>query len=118
MGSPYYFPGIVDRSKPLSYSTLYGRLSDIRTAARVKSASLHVVRHRIVTDIAGASPNIRTGMAISGHKSTTAFLTYVHADRERAGAVAESVTSRVNALPRIEPDSKVVQMPKRRRRAG
>lgn len=118
VGSPYCFPGIVDPRQPLSYSTVYDRFVLIKEAAGVKQAGLHVVRHRIVTDIAGASPNIRTGMAISGHKSTTAFLGYVHADRERAAAVAAQVTAGVAGLPRTKPEAKVVKLPKRRRRAG
>lgn len=118
VGSPYCFPGIVDPRQPLSYGTVYDRLALIREAAGVPKGSFHVIRHRIVTDIAGAAPNIRTGMSISGHKSTTAFLGYVHADRERAAAVAAQVTAGVAALPRVLPEAKVVKLPKRRRRAG
>ena len=97
-GSPYYFPAVKDPSKPLSHSTLAHAFRRLCKRAGVKHASAHVIRHRIVTDVAGAAPNLRTGMMLSGHKSTTAYLGYVHAERERAGEVADTVANRIAAL--------------------
>ena len=101
-GSPYYFPAVKELSKPLSHSTLAHAFKRLCARARVKHASAHVIRHRIVTDVAGAAPNLRTGMMLSGHKSTTAYLGYVHAERERAGEVADTVANKIAALGRVE----------------
>jgi integrase len=121
VGSPYYFPAAGDAQKPMSHSTLAHALQRVCKRAGVKAASAHVVRHRVITDVAGAAPNIRTGMMLSGHKSVQAFLGYVHAERERAAAVANTVAERITALSKLEPTS-VVEMPERhaavRRRKG
>ena len=118
VGSPYFFPAVTDPRRPLSHSTLAHAFRRLCKAAGVKHASAHVVRHRVVTEVAGAAPNVRTGMMLSGHKSVQAFLGYVHAERERAGAVAEIVTGRIAALGRADPSEVVELRPsiKRRRR--
>ena len=115
VGSPYYFPAVNDPRQPLSHSTLAHAFRRLCKQAGVKHASAHVVRHRIVTDVAGAAPNVRTGMMLSGHKSVQAFLGYVHAERERAGAVADTVANRIAALGKADPKENVAELAVKRR---
>ena len=68
-----------------------------------------------MTDVAGAAPNVRTGMMLSGHKSVQAFLGYVHAERERAGAVADTVANRIAALGKANPKENVAELAVKRR---
>ena len=101
-GSPYYFPAVKDSSRSLSHPTLAHAFRRLSERAGVKHASAHVIRHRVVTDVAGAAPNVRVGMMLSGHKSTTAYLGYVHAERDRAAEVADVVANRIAALGKTE----------------
>jgi integrase len=114
VGSAYYFPAVTDARRPLSHSTMAHAFRRLCERAGVQGASAHVVRHRVVTDVAGAAPNVRTGMMLSGHKSVQAFLGYVHAERERASAVADTVTGRISALGRAE-KAAVAELPGKRR---
>jgi integrase len=116
VGAPFYFPAVSDARRTLSYSTLAHAFKRLCTSAGVEAASAHVVRHRIVTDIAGAAPNVRTGMLLSGHKSVQAFLGYVHAERERAAKVADSVAERIASLAGATPA--VVELPAPSRRGA
>ena len=116
VGSPYYFPAVKDARKPLSLSTLTHAFGRLCKRAGIAHASAHVVPHRVITDVAGAAPNVRTGMMLSGHKSVQAFLDYVHAERERAAAVADTVAGRIAALGKAVPVTTVVEMPKRQGR--
>ena len=111
VGSPYYFPAVTDPRRPLSHSTLAHAFRRVCKRAGIKHASAHVVRHRVITDVAGAAPNVRTGMMLSGHKSTTAYLGYVHAERDRAGVVADTVANRITALGKLAPAAAVVELP-------
>lgn len=110
VGSPFYFSAVTDARRPLSHSTLAHAFRRLCESAGIAHASAHVVRHRVVTDVAGAAPNVRTGMMLSGHKSVQAFLGYVHAERQRAGEVADTVAGRIAALGRTEPAA-VVELP-------
>jgi integrase len=118
VGSAYYFPAVTDPRRPLSHSTLAHAFRRLCEQAGVKHASAHVVRHRVVTDVAGAAPNVRTGMMLSGHKSVQAFLGYFHAERERAGAVADLVSGRIAALGKVESTAAAVEMAAKRRKVA
>lgn len=111
VGSPYVFPAPRDASKPLPYATLAGAFADVTKAAGLRGVSLHTLRHRIVTDLANEAPNVRVGMAVSGHKSVAAFMGYVHAERARAGAVADAVSGRIAALAPPPEAGNVVRLP-------
>jgi len=56
-------------------------------------------------------------MMLSSHKSVQAFLDYVHAERERAVAVAEIITGRINALAKADPAGTVVSLSGKGRKA-
>jgi integrase len=113
VGSPWVFPSIGSASEPLSYNTFEKAFKRVRTKAGLTGVSLHTLRHRIVTDIAGAAQNMREGMAVSGHKSVTAFMNYVHADRDRVATIAAAITARVSGLADVRSDANVAQLPQK-----
>jgi integrase len=118
-GVPWVLPGIRDPRKPLDYDTVHKAACMISMRAGLSRVTPHILRHRVTTDVASASPNIRTGMAVTGHKSAQAFLAYVHAERERAHLVAASVGARLAGLAAQAPSGDVVAFRLgKRRRAG
>jgi integrase len=116
VGTDYYFPSVTDAKRPLPYNTVKWHFRHLCKRAGVRHASVHLLRHRICTDIASVAPNVRVGMMLSGHRDTATFLAYVHAERERAAAVAETVTGRIAALGKVEP-TPVVVLPASHRKA-
>lgn len=118
-GVPWVLPGIKHPREPLDYDTLAKAFRRIVARAGLKGVTPHTLRHRVVTDVASASANIRTGMAVTGHKSAAAFLGYVHAERGRAKAVAAEVAGKVAALAAQPGPEKVIEIrPRRRARKG
>jgi integrase len=113
-GVPWVLPGIRDPRKPLHYDTVHKAACRISEAAGLAHVTPHILRHRVTTDVASASPNIRTGMAVTGHKSAQAFLGYVHAERERAKAVAADVGSKLAALAYAPAEDPVVVLDSKR----
>jgi integrase len=113
-GVPWFFNGIQDPNQALSYDTTIKAFRRIAERGGLRGVTPHTLRHRIVTDVAGSAPNIRTGMRVTGHKSTTAFLSYVHAERERAAQVAGAIGNRIAALAQQSVAETVVELPKRR----
>jgi integrase len=114
-GVPWVLPGITDPRQPLDYNTVLKAFRRFAARAGLKGITPHTLRHRVTTDVAGASPNIRTGMAVTGHKSTQAFLGYVHAEKARSKAVAAEVAGRIAKLAQAPPAETVVALkPKRR----
>jgi integrase len=119
LGVPWVLPGVRSAEVHLDYDTVEKGFRRIAAGAGVDGVTLHTLRHRFTTDVAGAAPNIRTGMAVTGHKSVQAFLGYVHAERDRAKAVAAEVTGKVAALAARPPREKIVELkPKRGFRRG
>jgi integrase len=114
-GVPWVLPGVRDPERPLNYDTLHKAFARIAARAGVRGVTPHTLRHRVTTDVAGASPNIRTGMAVTGHKSVQAYLGYVHAEKSRAQAVAAEVAAKVSGLAARAPDDKVAELRPRRR---
>jgi integrase len=80
-------------ARPVSYSTVSKAFERIAKAAGVRNCSLHTLRHWFVTQAAARIKNPRIGMQLSGHKSTTAYLGYVHGNREEAAALAEDLAA-------------------------
>ena len=103
-----------DPQKPLDYHAMYKAACRISAKAGVERVTPHILRHSVITDVASASPNIRTGMAVTGHKSAQAFLGYVHAEKDRARSVAAEIRSKLAALAKSRPSPKVVEMQPRR----
>jgi integrase len=114
-GVPWVLPGVLDARKPLDYDMVYKAACRISDGAGLGRVTPHILRHRVTTDVASASPNIRTGMAVTGHKSVQAFLRYVHAVRERAREVAAEVGGRLAGLAAGAPGTTVAELePKHR----
>jgi integrase len=89
-GTGYVFRAINTPTAPLSYNTVEKAFRRITERAGV-DCTLHVIRHWAITAIANSVGNVRVGMRVSGHKSTQAYLGYVHSDREQARALAEQL---------------------------
>jgi integrase len=94
--SPYLCPSMSDSRKPLSGSAYAHRWKAILKAANVPHVGTHGIRHRAATDIANSGAPIRVGMSLTGHKTVTMFMRYVHAEDEPVRAAAEAVAARRN----------------------
>jgi integrase len=97
-GVPYVFRSIKDPRRPLSYHTLEKAFRRIAEAAGVKSCTLHTLRHWVATMTANSVNNPRIGMAITGHKSLSAYMNYVHGDKEKARALADQLATLANSF--------------------
>ena len=96
-GVEFVFRAINAPSAPLSYNTAENGFRRIAEAAGV-DCTLHTVRHWFATMTANSVSNQRVGMALTGHKSHTAYMNYVHGDKEQARALAEQLAALANGL--------------------
>jgi integrase len=96
--SDFYFPAVDDHRKRLSRSTFQKALQRLCKSARIKDASPHVLRHRVISVVANEAKNTKAGMAFTGHKDERTYLKYVHHFREQALEIADVVAGRVAAL--------------------
>jgi integrase len=110
VGSPFICPAILDRAAPLPMSTLEKTWRRILECAGVARCGLHAIRHRAATDIANSGAPLQVGMRLTGHKTATTYLRYLHAERQQTLAAAEAVSkgraARVSAkgkVARIQP---------------
>lgn len=121
-GVPWLFPSPDDGKASISPSVFSHAFRRIAKRAGLVAVTPHTLRHRVVTDIANAAPNVRVGMAVSGHKSVAAFMGYVHADRDPAAQVAAAVGTRIAAAIKASPadvaELQPAVKPKRARRRG
>jgi integrase len=109
-GSDFVFRAIKSASKPLSYNTAEKAFGRIAKAAGVKNCSLHTVRHWFATATANSVSNPRVGMALTGHKSHTAYMNYIHGDKEQARALAEQLAALAKSLGAAA--TNVIELPK------
>ena len=49
---------------------------------------------------ANSVSNARVGMALTGHKSHSAYMNYIHGDKEQARALADQLAALANGLGR------------------
>jgi integrase len=110
-GVEFVFPDIKTPSRPLPYHTVEKAFRRIVDAAGVKDCTLHTIRHWFSTMTANSVSNQRVGMALTGHKSHTAYMNYVHGDKEQARALAEQLAALANGLAKA--DSNVTPMRER-----
>jgi len=96
-GVEFVFRAINAPSAPLSYNTAENGFRRIAEAAGV-DCTLHTVRHWFATMTANSVSNQRVGMALTGHKSHTAYMNYVHGDKEQARALAEQLAALATGL--------------------
>jgi integrase len=110
-GVPFVFRSLKDGRSPLAYNTVEKAFRRIAAKAGVADCTLHTIRHWVATMTANTVSNARIGMAITGHKSHSAYMNYVHGDKDQAKALAEQLGRLADGLARAEPN--VEGMPKR-----
>ena len=102
-GSPYVFPALSDPTLPLPYSTVRHAFERICARAGVKNCTLHTLRHYFATETANSVNNHKVGMQLTGHRSLTAYMGYVHAEKEQAHALVKEQLAplyrKLNAAP-------------------
>lgn len=88
-----------DRDGPLTISTLEKAWASILEKAEVAHCGLHAIRHRAATDIAN-NPDIpvHVGMKLTGHKTVSTYMRYLHVDRDRVRNAAEKVSTQRQAM--------------------
>jgi integrase len=109
-GIPFVFRAIKSTAEPLAYNTVEKAFRRIVEAAGVKSCTLHTIRHWYATATANTVSNPRIGMALTGHKSHSAYMNYLHGDKEQARALADRLAKLATELGAAEPN--VVNLPK------
>lgn len=109
-GSPFVFRSIKSASKSLAYNTIEKAFRRIVDAAGVQNCTLHTIRHWYATATANTVSNPRIGMALTGHKSHSAYMNYLHGDKEQARALADRLAKLATELGAAEPN--VVSLPK------
>ena len=92
--SPYVCPSVLDATQPLSIATYAHRWNIILKAARVPHVGTHGIRHRAATDIANSGVPLKVGMALTGHKTVTMFMSYVHTEDDPIRLAADTVAER------------------------
>ena len=111
-GVEYVFRAINAPTRPLPYDTIEKAFGRVAQAAGVR-CSLHALRHWFSTMTANSVSNPRIGMALTGHKSHSAYLNYIHGDKEQARALAEQLATLVTGLGAASPN--VVTLPSKKR---
>src|SRR6516164_842744 len=91
-------------TKPLTYNTVAKAFRRIAGRAGVEGCSIHTIRHWFATMTANSVSNARVGMALTGHKSHTAYLNYIHSDREQARALADQLAALADGLAKAGPN--------------
>ncbi|MCZ6601298.1 MAG: tyrosine-type recombinase/integrase, partial [Acidobacteria bacterium] len=75
--SGYVFP-VGKRGRPLLAATFCATFKDMAQRAKVGGVRSHDYRHSFVTRALEAGMDIRTIMAITGHKTAAMFIRYSH----------------------------------------
>lgn len=90
----YICHAVKDKAAPLPMSTLEKAWGRILRRAEVKPCGLHAIRHRAATEIANSGIPMQVGMRLTGHKTATTYLRYLHAERAQTLEAAELVSKR------------------------
>jgi integrase len=101
-GVPFVFRSADAPKEPLPYYTVERAFGRITKAAGVQNCTLHTIRHWFATMTANSVSNPRVGMALTGHKSHQAYMTYVHGDKAQARALADQLATLAVTLGRAE----------------
>jgi integrase len=104
VGCAFVCPAVLDPAAPLPMATLEKAWRRILDRAGTPRCGLHAIRHRAATDIANSGAPLQVGMRLTGHKTASTYLRYLHAEREQTLAAAELVSNvratRVSARPK------------------
>ncbi len=90
-GCPFVFRSPRDPKLPIEYTLVRKVFKRITSRAGVPNCTLHTIRHWFSTMTANNVSNHRVGMALTGHKSHAAYMTYVHGEKEQAKALAAQI---------------------------
>jgi hypothetical protein len=74
--------------------TYYKGWRRILERAGLPHIGTHGIRHRSTTDIANSGIPVKVGMALTGHKTVTMFMRYVHTEDDPVRAAADAVAFR------------------------
>jgi integrase len=96
--SPFVCPSIFDPKKPMPKHTYYKGWKRILQRAGIEHMGTHGMRHRATTDIANSGIPVKVGMALTGHKTVTMFMRYVHTEDGPVRDAAELVSARRQAI--------------------
>jgi integrase len=96
--SPFVCPSIFDSKKPMPKHTYYKGWMRILQRAGIEHMGTHGMRHRATTDIANSGIPVKVGMALTGHKTVTMFMRYVHTEDGPVREAAELVSARRQAI--------------------
>jgi integrase len=97
-GCPYVFRSPRKPTLPMEYTLVRKVFQRIALQSGVANCTLHTVRHWFSTVTANNVSNHRVGMALTGHKSHAAYMTYVHEEREQARALADQIGAFTRSL--------------------
>ena len=109
-GSAFVFGSVKSATQPLPYNTCEKAFRRIVAAAGVKNCTLHTIRHWYATSAAKMVSNPRIGMALTGHKSHSAYMNYLHGDKQQARDLADRLAKLATELGAAK--SNVVSLPK------
>jgi integrase len=93
-GSPYVVPSISTPQRPMSQFTYFEGWKRVLERADIRHVGTHGIRHRATTEIANSGVPVKVGMQLTGHKTVTQFMRYVHTEDDQVRAAAETVASR------------------------
>lgn len=110
-GVDFVFRSTRNPTRALPYHVAEKSFRRIAAKAGVQDCTLHSIRHWFTTMTANSIANPRVGMALTGHKSHTAYMNYVHGDKEQARALAEQLAALADGLSKAEPN--VTPLPSR-----
>ena len=96
--SPYVVPSISQPDQPMSQYTYFEGWKRILERAEIPHVGTHGIRHRATTEIANSGVPVKVGMQLTGHKTVTQFMRYVHTEDDPVRAAAETVASRRRSL--------------------
>ena len=97
-GCPHVFRSPRKLTLPMDYTLVRKVFRRIASRSGVANCTLHTVRHWFSTITANSVSNHRVGMALTGHKSHAAYMTYGHEEREQARALADQIGALTRAL--------------------
>jgi integrase len=97
-GVEFVFRAVTTPTAPLPYNTAEKAFRRIANRAGIEGCTPHTIRHWFATMTANSVSNASVGMALTGHKSHTAYLNYVHSDKEQARALADQLAALANGL--------------------
>jgi integrase len=93
-GSPYVVPSILQPDRPMSKYTYSEAWKRILERAEVPHVGTHGIRHRATTEIANSGAPVKVGMQLTGHKTVTQFMRYVHTEDDPVRMAAETASRR------------------------